>query len=314
MQLTYFLLFLPLAFATVVPRADPCEASADGFATKGTGTTGGAGGTVVTVSTQTDLEKYAAASGPYIIKVKGKITITPLGKEIPVANDKTIVGIGSTAEIYQGGFGMNGGKNVILRNLHIGNTGATADTDYDGFQIDTSSNIWIDHCLFENGQDGLIDSRKDTTYLTVSYNVFRNHNKVFGIGWTDNVTSEITIHHNYFLNTTQRNPSADNIKHAHLYNNYLYGVTSYGHYSRGSTEMRMENCYFENTKDPVTRDDTAKLAATGNTYKSVTGTTAANSGSVFKASDYYAYTLTATADVPSYVKANAGPQASICPS
>ena len=33
--------------------------------------------------------------------------------------------------------------------------------------------------------DGLIDSRKDTTYLTVSWNELGNHNKAFGIGWTD---------------------------------------------------------------------------------------------------------------------------------
>ena len=86
--------------------------------------------------------------------------------------------------------------------------------------------------LLEKGGDGLIDSRKDTTFLTVSYTILRDHNKVFGIGltvfgisckaiaddgflpllagWTDNVEAEATIHHNHFQNVNQRNPSTDN--------------------------------------------------------------------------------------------------------
>ena len=30
----------------------------------------------------------------------------------------------------------------------------------------------------------MIDSRMDTTNLTVSWNILENHNKTFGIGWT----------------------------------------------------------------------------------------------------------------------------------
>jgi len=173
----------------IYKRADTsCTAAADGFASLNGGTTGGAGGTVVTVTTQADLTKYAATTGKYVIKVKGKITISPKGTEIPVTSDKTIIGIGATGEIYQGGFNLKAGiKNVILRNLKIGNTYIDGDwegklEDWDGVQMDTASNIWIDHCLFEKGADGLIDSRKDTTYLTVSNTVMRHHNKAFGIG------------------------------------------------------------------------------------------------------------------------------------
>lgn len=98
-----------------------CNAAADGFASLNGGTTGGAGGTVVTVTTQADLTKYAAASGKYVIKVSGKITITPKGTEISVASDKTIIGVGTTGEIYEGGLRLIGVKNVIIRNLKIGN-------------------------------------------------------------------------------------------------------------------------------------------------------------------------------------------------
>ncbi|NIY63215.1 hypothetical protein SMALB_1144 [Streptomyces malaysiensis] len=40
--------------------------------------------------------------------------------------------------------------------------------------------------------DGLIDSRKDTTCLTVSWNRLQQNNKSFGIGWTENTTADIT--------------------------------------------------------------------------------------------------------------------------
>lgn len=41
--------------------------------------------------------------------------------------------------------------------------------------------------------DGLIDLRKDTDYVTVSNNLLSEHNKAFGIGWTDNVISKMTV-------------------------------------------------------------------------------------------------------------------------
>ncbi|KAF3349299.1 DNA polymerase epsilon subunit B [Verticillium dahliae VDG2] len=254
------------------------------------------------------------ASGRHVIKVQGRITITPFGKEVRVSSDKTIVGIGSTGQIYQGGFAIHGVRNVIIRNLKIGNTPMTTENDYDGIQSDTTSNIWIDHCLLENGGDGLLILRKDTTFFTVSNNIFRNHDKAFGIGWTENVVARGTIHHNWFDRTNQRNPSADNLAQCHLYNNYVLGVTSYGHYARGSTNARVENVYFESCRNPLTKDSGAILNASGNIYQSCTGTVAANSGTAFQPRDYYSCTLPAPADVPSHVKANAGPRASVCPS
>lgn len=76
--------------------------------------------------------------------------------------------------------------------------------------------------------------------------------------------------------------------------------------------MRMENCYFEKVKNPIQLDATAKLSATGNVFKSTTGTTAKNAGTVFDPKTFYEYTLDAAADVPSVVAKGAGRQASIC--
>lgn len=123
-QLFHFLqsmkfVLIPAIFLAAFAHA-ACQDNADGFASLNGGTTGGNGGTIVTVTTQTDLEKYATSDGKYLIKIPGRITVTPKGKEIDVANDKTIIGVGAFGEIYNGGFKIINKKNVIIRNLRIG--------------------------------------------------------------------------------------------------------------------------------------------------------------------------------------------------
>ena len=167
----------------------------------------------------------------------------------------------------------------------------------------------------------------------MSNTIFRGHDKTFGIGasetcflsdfifllpltqkpgWTDNVVAEGTIHHNWFDGTNQRNPSADNLLHAHLYNNYLSGVTSYGHYARGSTDARIENVYFADVADPITADETATLTSTGIIVEGDSGEPAADQGEAFVPGDLYEYALDETEDVPGIVQGSAGPQADVC--
>ncbi|MEV6304495.1 RICIN domain-containing protein [Actinoplanes sp. NPDC051861] len=290
--------------------------TADGFAQ---GTTGGAGGTAVTVTNFADLVRYATASTAHIIRVSGTITVTPYGHEIPVKSNKTIVGLGTGGRIRNGGFFLGTGvQNVIIRNLTIGDTAMASDDpddkdfDYDGIQMDTASNVWIDHNTFTNTNDGYIDSRKDSTNITVSWNRMGDHNKTFGIGWTTNVTARMTIHHNWIYNSNQRNPSADNLQYVHLYNNYLNNVASYGNYARGATKMVIENSYFDKVNNPYYPDTAtgAQLRQSGSTVVNSTGRRE-TSGSAFTPGSFYAYTLDPTANVPSLVRASSGPQADI---
>ncbi|MFF5228045.1 RICIN domain-containing protein [Dactylosporangium sp. NPDC000521] len=291
--------------------------TADGFASTGGGATGGAGGPTVTVTTLADLRKYVTATTPYVIRVAAAITVTPKGTELKVQSDKTIVGVGTSGQIVGGGFFLGAGvRNVIIRNLTIRDTQMPDDDpddkvyDYDGIQMDTADHVWIDHNRIERMNDGLIDSRKDTSYLTVSWNVMGGNNKAFGIGWTDNVTARMTIHHNWIHDTNQRNPSTDNVAYAHLYNNYLQNVASYGNYARGATKMVLENSYFDTVKDPYYPDSTAQLKQSGSITVNCTGQQK-TLGSAFTPSSFYPYTLDPAADVPSLLRTYAGPQANI---
>ncbi|WP_030716344.1 pectinesterase family protein [Streptomyces sp. NRRL F-2580] len=298
---------------------------ADGFASVNAlgqnGTYGGRDGAIVTVKNLADLEKYATDSKPYVIVVAGTITMSPKGNEIKVASNKTIVGAGTSGQIVGGGFFLGQGvHNVIIRNLTIRDSYAGTwndkDHDWDAIQMDGAHHVWIDHNNLRNMADGLIDSRKDTTYLTVSWNQLKNDNKAFGIGWTDHVTADITIHHNWFHETEQRNPSTDNVAHAHLYNNFLQDdpdssiTSSYGNYARGGTKMVLENSYFEGMNNPVIKDGTAALVQRGNVFVDTTGRNESG-GTAFDPTMYYRYTPDAAADVPSKVKSGAGPRAAI---
>ncbi|MGW5864688.1 pectinesterase family protein [Streptomyces sp. NPDC055239] len=297
---------------------------ADGFASVDAlgqnGTYGGRDGKTVTVRTLADLEKYATASDPYVIVVAATITMDPKGKEIKVASDKTIVGSGTSGQIVGGGFFLGQGvHNVIIRNLTIRDSYAGTwndkEHDFDAVQMDGAHHVWIDHNDLRHMADGLIDSRKDTTYLTVSWNRLSDNNKTFGIGWTENTTADITIHHNWFRETEQRNPSTDNVAHAHLYNNYLQDVagtditSSYGNYSRGNTKMVLENSYFEGIKNPVTKDSSASIVQRGNVFAGTSGRNESG-GTAFDPKAFYDYTLDKGSEVPSKVKAGAGPRAS----
>ncbi|MFH0179526.1 pectinesterase family protein [Streptomyces cacaoi] len=311
--------------ATAAPAssASPWTDRAHGFASLAGGTTGGAGGQVVTVTDQASLARYAAAEEPYVIRVKGAVAVEPFGSDIVVTSNKTIIGVGDTGEIVHGELHLNPGThNVIIRNLTIRDSYVEGDwdgktTDFDAIQMDTVDHVWIDHNRFTHMGDGLLDIRKDSQYITVSANRFDHHNKAFGIGWTTDVLTQITIDHNWFTGTKQRNPSADNCAYAHLYNNYLSvqvadgdPVWTYGNWSRGHTKMVIENSYFDGIQHPYQADATAELVQRGSILRNTSGRTDAW-GTAFDPRDFYTYRLDPAAAVPALVTRFSGPQKQI---
>lgn len=300
------------------PNACPLELV--GFATLEGGTKGGGDVTATVVTSQAELRACATATEPRVCRVKGTLTFSPF-EEIKVASQKTIIGSGANAEIVMGGFFLGVGvHDVIIRNLTIRDSfiagqydeGGDEGGDRDGVQMDTAHNVWIDHCHFNHLGDGQIDSRKDTTLETVSWNILENHNKAFGIGWTENVTAQLTIHHNWLKNTTQRNPSTDNVLRAHLFNNLMANISSYGNYARGGTNMVLQNSVFVKVKDPHYYE-TGTLVASGNLYRETTGmkTSTGSTFSFFDPSKFYAYKLDEAANLEALLARCAGPRAEL---
>ncbi len=303
-----FLIFVQISFS-IVAQDKP-----DSFAVlSGKGldtTTGGEGGEKVTVSNFADLKKYAESVTPYIILVEGTIE-QPNFTEIDIASHKTIVGIGDSATLVNIELHLINVKNIIIRNLTVRDNGWAEMSDCDGLQADACHHIWIDHCHFSHCFDGLIDLRFECDYVTVSWTHLSNHNKAFGIGWTDQMDYRIGIHHCWFDNTWRRNPSFGN-GYGHLYNNYLSNIDAYGNLARGIAKVIIENSFYENASSPVSVDDEAELFSSNNLFENCYGSQSGNVSEMpYDLLSYYNYTLDPVEEVRTIAATGAGPHAFI---
>ena len=167
---------------------------------------------------------------------------------VPVASNTTIIGLGENSGIKGGSFLLKNVQNIAIRNMNIldafdpfpdiqKNDGFNAQ--YDGVSIESSKNIWIDHCHFKDTVElshvNLADKEltkwqtyrrncaRDSAAITISHNIFENHDKTMLIGSRDSdgssETRTITVAHNVFDNCAQRLPMAHNAK-VHVYNNF----------------------------------------------------------------------------------------------
>ena len=298
------------AGAALVRPASAAIATADGFAGVSSlglnGTTGGLGGPVVTVRDAEAFLDYCDRNEPYVIQVDGVMRIT---SKQGVRSNKTIVGVGSNAEITGGGLDMYKRSNVIIRNLRF------TDAEDDAISVQQSSHhIWIDHCEFTSGADGLIDIVRGADYITVSWNHFHNHSKTALLGHSDSNSGQdtgklrVSFHHNFFDGTEQRHPRVRFGEPIHVYNNYFRNNRLYGVASTMNAGVLVEGNYFENTADPIlsgyAESGPGRIVERGNVY--VNSGVPRPSGSVVEPRTYYAYTLDNPATLPTTVPAGVG--------
>ncbi|GIH24255.1 pectate lyase [Acrocarpospora phusangensis] len=154
------------------------------------------------------------------------------------------------------GFNLHVDKvdNVIIRNITFEDAydcfpqwdptdGATGNWNslYDNISVTGSTHVWADHNTFTDGRnpdsaqpvyfgrpyqvhDGQLDITNGSDFVTVSWNVFRGHDKTMLIGSTNNPAQDlgklrVTVHHNAFDTTLQRLPRV-RFGQVHVYNNY----------------------------------------------------------------------------------------------
>ena len=174
---------------------------------------------------------------------------------IKLPSNTTLIGIGNNAGFIHGSIVLSNVSNVIIRNLKIEapvdvepkfEEGDGWNAEWDGINIITSSYIWIDHVTFTDGQftddkyqekagykyvqhDGLLDIKRGSDFITVSYCLFENHDKTMLIGHSDKNAEQdenklnITLHHNVFSDIGQRAPRIRFGK-VHMYNNLFKGT------------------------------------------------------------------------------------------
>ncbi len=164
-------------FSTSIYSQDYAMTAPIGY---GASATGGTGGTVVTVSNLNDFKTQVSSTGKKIILVSGTINFT--GLYSVVIKDKTIIGLpGATLANLSGrdksSSGIlnikSGSSNVIIRNLTFKGAGAYDCDGSDNLCIDGGTNIWVDHCDFQDGVDGNFDNKGKTDNITISWCRFR---------------------------------------------------------------------------------------------------------------------------------------------
>ncbi|KAL1586049.1 hypothetical protein WHR41_04809 [Cladosporium halotolerans] len=231
------------------------------------GTTGGAGGKVVTVSTYADL---AAAvkdeTAPVTVYIKGKITGT---EKIRVGSNKSILGLDSTSTITGFGLFLRAANNVIIRNLAISKV-RTGDPGGDAIGVQESSNVWIDHCDLSSDltsgkdyYDGLADFSHGSDWLTVSNTLFHDHFKASLVGHSDNNGGEdrgrlhITYANNHFRNINSRMPLL-RFGTAHVFNSYFEGGETAVNTRMGAQAL-VESTVFTGVKRAVLSIDSKEV-------------------------------------------------------
>ncbi|MBM2614589.1 polysaccharide lyase family 1 protein [Actinoplanes sp. LDG1-06] len=263
---------LPLPWASAA-----AVGSATGYASVNGGTTGGNGGSTVRATTGTQIHQAlcsrASSSTPITIEVSGTInhgnTTKVSGDSCNTAADKielkeisnvTIIGVGSGAVFDQLGIHIRDSSNIIIQNVTVRNvkkSGSPTSNGGDAIGMEsTVRNVWVDHVTLEasggesEGYDGLFDMKDNTQYVTLSYSILRNSGRggLIGSSESDTSNSFITFHHNRYENIDSRTPLLRGGV-AHIYNNYYYSLNESGINSRAGARAKVENNYFQNSKD-----------------------------------------------------------------
>jgi pectate lyase len=229
------------ALESYLPPAEPDETQPNeglgepiGF---GRGTSGGTGGPVRMVEHLEDdgpgsLREAVATPGPAVVRFQpGTAGLLTLDAPILIASDLTIDGRDAQVTIDGHGLHVAGGDNVILAHLRF--DFAANWEPYNGNAAilvgGASRNVWITHCTFVGAGPGeynqgllLIDR---ASRITASWNRFVEWDRTIMVGQDaedpELAADLITLHHNLFVRTYQRNPLV-RFGRVHTFNNWLY--------------------------------------------------------------------------------------------
>jgi len=222
--------------------------------------TGGLGGTFIEVTSDQDsgpgtlrAALAQAKKGPTWIRFASDMTIV-LDKQLRVPSNVTIDGRGKQVTLIDDGLGVYGSQNVILTHLTI--DGRLNRLTQAVNVANGSRDVWVDHMDLSRMSDRLLNVKNGSTDVTISWTKFHNSNKVMLL---NNITSKnlfenydrdsiarVTLHHNYFFNTVQRNPRGQ-FGTFHLFNNLLENWDFYGMSFSLEAKAFVEGNIFNNT-------------------------------------------------------------------
>lgn len=193
---------------------------------------------------------------------------------------------------------------------------------FDCIEIQRSTNVWVDHNEFwsdlNNGRDfydGLLDMNHGSDFITISWNVFRDHYKVQLFGGSDDNGAvdrgrlRVTIHHNRYTNVNSRNPSL-RFGTAHIFNNIYEDIPSSTINSRMGAQVFVENNVFRNARRTIITNLDSREDGFANQRNNEWGTDTQRGPYITRTGTFtnppYTYRLDTLGNVPNLVRQNAG--------
>ena len=149
--------------------------------------TGGEGGEVVVVTNSSQFRSHMGISNSTyrstkkIIYLSGTISMSGIGASN--IKNKTVIGLPGSALVNNqdptkessttGILSLSNCSNIIFRNVTFKSQGAYDRDGNDNLALSTCSNIWIDHCDFQDGVDGNFDCTNASDNICVTWCRFR---------------------------------------------------------------------------------------------------------------------------------------------
>lgn len=275
----------PVGFATMSDVGGEWDGGMTGMPTLQVagGVTGGGSSTQVMVDASganalAQFSMYASDKmpGPLNILIKGMIFIPPPPdggsgdlQKIRVSSNKTVAGVDGASGFTGGGITLSNVSNVIVRNLIIDMPNADdASDNVDAIHIETSLQIWVDHCdLSSSGPastpsyDGLVDISDGSDFVTVSWTRYHDHGDSGLVGRSDTASSanqdasknHVTYDHDWF-NNVLTGPRV-RFGTVHVLSSFFQDVANYGVASTDGAGVKIEDSVFKNVAPPP-QDDT----------------------------------------------------------
>lgn len=168
-------------------------------------------------------------------------------RRLRIGSNKTVLGLGTGATLFNVELELSGSQNIILRNLEITEVNPGIVGAGEAILMWPSHHVWIDHCSFSNSSHTFINihsswDQESPTYaltdiasqITLSYNSFFGFSEDSCNGrqhWVVGTQRDpaLTVDHNVMIGGDQANPYLFGPETwGHVYNNFVEDVTAYG--------------------------------------------------------------------------------------
>ncbi|MFC4688011.1 T9SS type A sorting domain-containing protein [Epilithonimonas pallida] len=297
------------------------------------GVTGGGTAAPTVVTTYAELRTAVNSTAVKVIHVSGQITFPSAGRlTLNNQTNKSILGLAGarliSTDLTAGGSGiltLKNSSNVLIKNITFEGPGAYDVDGNDNMTIDNCTNVWVDHCTFQDALDGNLDIKNGSDLITISWTKFEylkapipggsggsndhRFSNLFGSSDSDTQDSgklRITMQYCWWGNGVRERMPRVRYGKVHLLNNYFNSsVSNYCIYAGYQADLLIESNYFEGVKNPI-RLETGNFTAAqlvDNTFVGTSGT-ATGSGTAF--TPPYSINKIASQDVKQTVMTGAG--------